>query len=598
MELKTKKLVAIKFGVSEHKRSNYLNFYFSAANAFLNLIGVKKNETEKIYNQFLSCGVYERKKENKKISRELAFFKNKFPLYYLNDNDEIEITNLAKKILENPNEKIFNGKTYLENALILYLIKQYPEENIKNNPFFCAIDFAKEEKYNRKEFISKIFKLKSEEIKEFIKEIKEKIKIKSLLDKYFKFLSGIPNVKKDNQIKKFQNKRDELIKILIENILFKESDEKLILDKLYEFINEYKELRNLKKIKNFTKAYKKIFKLNEKDLSKFILDYESKNKEKYFNLIKNIDINYLLENFYFVNKKGEYESLIQKYLFQTDFFLNKKNKIHINPKHIQYINDLEENYNEILKIKLDDENIIKKFENLDIKNNNKNKDISIREIINEYYDEQFYNDFFEIISLSDEKNINQKLIKLGYENEHINGILDAPTIFEFVINLFFFKLFYKEDILNINEISDEELTNNFKESINTYLTTNLIPQRFASGNRSDAIFKKQKILIEPTLQIKRQVKHELNSITDHLKKIGYNSSILVAPKISKDFLPQVISYKHYDNYSWIILPFNVNMLIKIKNSNYSKELFYKIKNDFENCETYKDVNITFQKYNH
>ncbi|BDV02469.1 MAG: AlwI family type II restriction endonuclease [Candidatus Hepatoplasma vulgare] len=585
------KLIAIKFGQSEHKRVNYLNFYFAAALSFQNLIGIKINNIEKINKEFLKNEVYEIEKKETNIKRELTFFKNGFPLYFENKNKEIEVTNLTKKILENGDKKIFNGRTYLENVLILYLIKKYPENEIINNPFFCALNFAEEEKYTKKEFIDKIFKLNKEKIQNYL----EQISLDDYINIYFKFKSGNPESKKDLEIKKFQNKKNELIEELARNVLSKKNNQEIVLNKLYILINEYMKLRDLKKISIFPKTFKKIFQLKDSDLYKFILDYEKKDKQKYFDLIKNMNFNYLIENFYFENKKGDYGNLIWKYLINTNFFLIKEDKISINPKCEEYINDLKNNYYEILKIKLDDKNIIEKFKNLNIKNKD-NNDISVREIINEYYNENFYNNFFEIISLEDEKIINKKLIKLGNENQHINGILDAPTIFEFIINLFFFKLFYKEEILNINKISDEELTNNFKESINTYLTSNLIPQRFASGGRSDAIFKNQEILIEPTLQIKRQVKHELNSITDHLKKVGYHYSVLVAPKISNDFLPQVISYKDYD-YSWIILPFNTNILIKIKESDYSTDLFNEIKNDFKNCNTYKEVSNIFKKYN-
>jgi hypothetical protein len=576
----------VKFGRSEHKRFNITDFYLNAAKSFKNLEGININDNKKIYKELLDNKIYKKDKFIKKIGREISFFKNSFPLYDTIDN-KIKITKLTKNILEFTNEKIFNGKDYFENSMILFLIKEYPSKNINENPFFYAINLVKKKDISKENFSLKIFKMNENNIKKDLMEISFNDAIK----KYFKYRSGNPNPKKDKDLIKFQSKKNELIKLLLEYVFYK-IDIKKIVDYLYEFIKDYEYLKNKKLISNFPKAYKKIFNLNETKIFSFIKNFENNNINGYINFIKEkINIDYLIENFYFENKKSDYINLIDKYLFFTEFFVIEKNSVKINKVYKEYIDDLRENYDEILRISLKNDNIIEKLLKLDFKN--KENYFSIRKIILNNYNDAFFDAFFDIF-LNPKKDINKDLMKLSLENNHINNILDPPTFFEFIINLFFFKLFYEEKILNDKNYSDNYLTNEFRKSINTYLSTNLIPRRFASGNKSDGIFYEEKILIEPSLQLKNQIKHELSSILNHLKKSDFKTSVFISPQIEEDFLIQSISYK-YKNL--LILPISIKILKKINDSNCPEKLFYQIKKEFLNCVDFNQVLDTYNKYN-
>lgn len=594
MELKKSKekieFKAIKFGVSEHKRSNILDFYFAAAKSFKNLNNVNYDDNDQIYKELLKNKVYEKSKINKNIGREKTFFKNRFPLYE-NIENKIKITKLSEKILNFSEKKIFNGKSYLENSLIIFLIQSYPTRKIYENPFFYAINLAKNGNFSKEKFLQNIFEINKKKIYENLKEINRD----ELIKKYFKFKSGNPNPTKDKGLIEFHNKKNKLIKLIVD-YSYKKNNEKEVIDYLYKFIKYYEILNNKKLISNLPKVFIKIFNFNKRKISIFINDFEKNNLNKYFNFMKeNIDLIFLLENFYFLNKKNDYISLINKYLFNTDFFIVINNFVKINKIYKIYIENLEKNYNEILKISLKEDDIIDELKKLDFKND-VNEFFSIRKIINLNYNELFFDSFFDIF-INQENNVNnfnKKLMKLSLKNNHINGILDPPTFFEFTVNLFFFILFYKDKISNESKYSDDYLTKEFEKCINTNLSTNLIPIRFASGNRSDAVFFKEKILIEPSLQMKNQIKHELNSIINHLKKYNFNYSIFIAPEIEEDFLIQTISYKYRDQ---IILPMSIKSLKKIKDSNFDIKLFLEIKKEFSDCEKFSEVSHIYNKYN-
>lgn len=583
MELKEHRLT--KFGVSEHKRRDYIFFYYQSASSFSELEGTDIKNVNLIYKKLLKKGVYLRKKKKINISRELTFFKNKFPLYELR-NEKIYPTILTKNILKNYDKKIFFGKTYLENAIILFLIKQYKTKEIDNHPFYYSLKLAKQENLRKKEWIDKILLMNK---KDLLKKLTKESDFLDLIN-FFHIGSGIPNVKKYKQLQNFQNDANKLVEQIIKNIFSKNKDEIKIIDSLYILINDFLNLRKEGLLKNFPKGLISLFEFRgNTGIYLFIKNYQNNNLDKYIDLIKNIDIERLYDKFYVKNKYNDYSSLIQRYLFLTNFFIIEYGNVKLNSKYDSYINQLINKYQVIKEMDWKDKNIIDELNKLEISEDiNKNYDFSIREIINNYYTNDFYANLFSKINQS--KNINKTLLDISKENEHINGIVDnPPTIYEFFINLFFFKIFYRKELENTFLISDEKITNKFKKSIRTNLSSNLVPLRFAAGHNSDAIFYDYNVLIEPTLVEKDQVKHELQSIIKHLKKNKYNIAIMVAPTIEDMFYPSAIAYKKYQ-YGYLILPFDNNILIKLNDSKDSLKLFNQIKDKSWKIKEYNLLN--------
>lgn len=153
---------------------------------------------------------------------------------------------------------------------------------------------------------------------------------------------------------------------------------------------------------------------------------------------------------------------------------------------------------------------------------------------------------------------------------------DIPTIFEYLVGVLWYKL------------------NNFKGDLtdffNLQLDANLLPRRFASGNKADIVFKsfEEDILLEVTLTSKdNQRKMELEPVSRHLGKYILKNNkkayaVFIAPYLDPNVLVAFRAYKilnYYDsnnpkNYvnGLKIIPLSIDDLLIIldKDLNYEK----------------------------
>jgi len=194
-----------------------------------------------------------------------------------------------------------------------------------------------------------------------------------------------------------------------------------------------------------------------------------------------------------------------------------------------------------------------------------------RLIKNNFSNEQLIN-LFSKIQKRDDSNI---LKYLEWDS-------DIPTIFEYLIGIFWYK------------ISNQE--GNLTEFLNLSLDSNLLPRRFAGGGQADIIYKYKDhhILLEATLSDKNtQRKMELEPVSRHLGqykiKNGENHyAVFIAPYLDPNVLVSFRSYKHLIYYNPLntdeftsslkIIPLDIDDIIVL------------LKN---NDKSYKDLRLIF-----
>lgn len=121
---------------------------------------------------------------------------------------------------------------------------------------------------------------------------------------------------------------------------------------------------------------------------------------------------------------------------------------------------------------------------------------------------------------------------------------DIPTIFEYLTGILWYKLNnYEGDLTDF---------------LNLHLDANLLPRRFASGNKADIIFRlsDEDILLEATLTTKdNQRKMELEPVSRHLGKYILKNNknayaVFIAPYLDPNVLVVFRAYKilkYYDS---------------------------------------------------
>ncbi len=578
------KFEVVKFGQSEHKRSDLISFYISAAISFKEMEDkrLEIDQNKKVYDILRKNNVLKKDKKVEKISREISFFSykekdnNSFPLFKLN-NKKIISTNLLKNILkynENDSKKIF-GKTYLEHSILFYLLKS-GKNKARKNPLLYAIELAKSESNDYDTFIKNVLEMNIENIFDLYNNCIDDNQIKMFRKEFAKCGSGIPGVNEDREIKQLQELRDSIFFILFDNISNKQNYSK-ILDLVLKY-NEYSKYKN----KNINKAIKKFFgndffkKINDANIHKDVLLQEIKI------ILRKNDIRNFIEKIYLGNKIKDYSYLLSSYFSLLNFFVIENDVVKIDNINATLIDFIINNIEKIYLFDYINDDIFDFYENnLEKIPNNNEFEYSIKEIIKTYYNKQTFEEFFESIKNNyDQNKITENVIKYFSKkrNSHIKGLIDGPTIYEFVINILFFSIFYNND-LNSSDNNDSFLNYEFRKSINTLLTSNFIPQRFASGGRPDAIFNEFNLIVEPTLQLKGQIKHEVQSINNHLKVAKINTGLMIAPQIENDFFSMIYAFQ--EQFQHIIIPINSKILLDIIRSNDSHNELISFVDSFE-----------------
>ena len=215
---------------------------------------------------------------------------------------------------------------------------------------------------------------------------------------------------------------------------------------------------------------------------------------------------------------------------------------------------------------------IKKIKLIYLKNNFDN-------LIDKYFNSQDLKELFLYIQKRDDKKI------LNYKN--IGWDSDVPTIFEYLIGIFWYQISGKKG--------------NLVEFLNLSLDSKLLPRRFAGGGKADIIYKYEDhhILIEATLSDKNtQRKMELEPVSRHLGRYKIQNgkshyAIFIAPYLDPNVLVSFRSYKNLTYYNpsntqqftqgLKIIQFNIDDIITI----------------IDNRLTYEDINKIIDKsFNH
>ncbi|BDU67398.1 MAG: hypothetical protein TYPL_0510 [Candidatus Tyloplasma litorale] len=570
MEKDSKLIKLYKIGKSEHKRTDLISSYFSFIEwAYESKEKPSWKNEKKVCQIFSEIGVYKNKDcntNNLKIGREKSLFKS---LNFIEDIDEIKLTNFAKKIYEDINKErksIFGISRIEYNFLLICLF------NISDNDYqtFDILErILKKENYFYLENLNKINYLMEVDDFKFYKIIKKELDLKS-----------------GGKSKIIQNQKMKL-----------STSKNIFLDKWYEYAYKNSNEENLKKLENWLYECSKVFYdgRSKKFLKKFltyILVGKDKNKmKKLWNdfdktgLLKNIDKNLTRQEV--INKvilrivygvENSYENLIHNHLNSLSlFYLDEKDKvIRINKNCEKFISSIINKKNELLN-EFKKNNYITEERFSEILNINE-QILPDLDAIKKTYLDNYGNlkKVKEIISLFKIKTINgisesessmrNRVWKYIKTSNHINGICDEKTFFEFII-CYAFLIKNNEKLF---DYSSEDFFNIVKKSLNLIFSNkNLIPLRFAPGGRADGLIftKNGSLVVEPTLQLKNQVKMELDSVTDHVNKYNrekeqVSCAYIVAPIIEKRLNVALKSYVDHELISSKAYAWNIDDLIK------------------------------------
>jgi hypothetical protein len=517
-----------------------------------------------------------------------------------------------KQFLKIEFSKISNAKNYYD---------------FKINPFLAIIYSILELGYlTREEFTYLIPTCKNfDEIKKLLEKIKKlqnRKDEKKFINKYiFNKIKNSPNYK-------------SALKCLLENPLNEENFKIAYLDrkskenakfhfKLYKKIIEYyknkhywNEKKKLEKLQNIlialnsikhkSKIYLKLYFFENKNFRKIkkehIEIFEKKiSLKNEINLYKFLF--YLFQFYKWIVNLEEYYDLNRRFLNLTDALIFEDNKIYLDEMVYTYFEGINDDLlsESLLSLSKDDYTL------------RLQKNLSIKEILEQLYisDEEYFNNLKKkypqikkvhdikkaIFDIKKEKKKEKfiHLIKNYFDNKTLKNLLekikerkdkevknymdweaDIPTIFEYLVGILWYKL------------------NNFKGDLtdffNLQLDANLLPRRFASGNKADIIFKSfnEDVLLEVTLTSKdNQRKMELEPVSRHLGKYILKNNknayaVFIAPYLDPNVLVAFRAYKilnYYDsnnpkNYvnGLKIIPLSIDDLLIIldKDLNYEK----------------------------
>lgn len=534
----------LKIGLSETKRKDIKATYIKYAE-WMNLNNNKKISINQIFKDWIELGVYkEEKKEEININREIGLIRKLGFGIIKKEGEEyyIKASEVATNINTESNIKLW-GMEHVDFFYFQLLIKQRYNSNTTSE-LKSIYDYLKTNNYKLDEYI-----LLSLEYKNYIKETVVNANYENIL-KLVRYKSGSKNQEKDNL-------RNKIIELYIE-------------------LQITKDVRIKQSIIYLIKSWS--WNSFSEGLSIFIF---GANITPNFFYNNEIDIDILNENDFI--KRIESKIILgvkSSYLFLIKSHLNSLNILfEFNSENVLVIDDIQKSRIESIL----DHNKVNEL--------NLEKYYTVQEFINFFGINNYYNDIQEEIKIMERYYSKDKLIgilndlkilyKEGKDNmnyinkyigelEHINGCCDKNTFFEFIVGLCFLD--------KSGKITNEEV----RKSLNTKLDTLMAPIRFAPGGQSDIIilYKETIINIEPTTQLYRQSKMELDSARDHLRSsmknnsiYNYGYSIIVAPRISSDLWNDIKGFNEENTNKMSIKLFDIDSLIDMLNS--SQEIYIK-----------------------
>lgn len=529
----------VKFGVSETKRANIKQSYTILVDFVIKNNGKKLNESE-IFQFLKEERFFTGFKVEENVKREMSLINNlgigKTTYYKELEKYLIEKNQVSENWENDEYENKFWGLTSIDYSFFQLLLKQkFNNGNKVGNCFYHIVNFL-----NNKEKITEDILLtieNKERIRNCIKN-KDIISIKNILVP--KSGSKNPEIKKmnDNLVNLFvegkmeeKNNIEEIISLII-NIYEKNGKVSVGIDSL---------------IFNETFSHAKMEKLiRGKKFENWVAE---KINEGYVNFEKRV-FNRIIQGSW-----DSYRHLIKSHLIALDkIFIyevlekDKKEKFSINPLYKDFIEKILINGSQgklnFENEKFYDVNELSSILGVDslVFLPQKISDIE-KKIFDNYYEKKQLIKLLEEIKESYENNKifpdQSKIYKIIRNHPHMKGKVDYPTFFEFLVGM----IFLTKKNIEIIKINKEE-KDIIKRSFRTKLDSNLCPVRFAPGGKADIMIKNQInfINIEPTTQIKNQVKMEFDSSLQHLindllvesklnNKIKNAISIIVAPKI-------------------------------------------------------------------
>ncbi|MGL5438358.1 MAG: hypothetical protein ACRDA7_01335 [Metamycoplasmataceae bacterium] len=554
--------VLIKFGASEAKRKDIKSVYIKYA-FWLKENNGKILTIEEIFNDWKELSIYVGDKKKKmEISREVYLIK-KLGLGKFKKRDSgflIEASEVSLNI-ENDEGKLW-GMEKIDFFFFQIILKQkYLSKNKECNTFKDIFNFLENNNFELNENV-----LINKEYEEYIKKLIID-KDQEGLSKLLRYQSG-PS--KENENYDSENTKGKIIDFFI----------KLQIEKDESFSTSIKNLLLNNKLVELPKGLSFLLfgeGITLKSWFKNIENFPIKildNDEEFFKRIKSRIIK-CCKNEYLYLIRSHFNSLRILFEFNNDNILeidylqkeeikkildsNKLNELIIDKYYspFEFIKIFNLN-NNISFLKEDSSNIFEKFY----------KKENLINLLNEI--KGFYKDGKE-----DSKKFNELLEK----HPHINGLCDKNTFFEFISGLVFLSKCKKTENLDI------------KKYLNLKVDSQYVPQRFAGPGIADGtiILEKELINIEPTTQIFRQTKMELDSARGHLinsmnenKEISKGICIIIAPLITKLLSLDIKGWNEEYKEKMTIKLFDIDSLIEMLKS--EKELSEFIENHSLNRE--------------
>ncbi len=247
-------------------------------------------------------------------------------------------------------------------------------------------------------------------------------------------------------------------------------------------------------------------------------------------------------------KFSEYRYLVEKYVTNLPLFKNDGVEIQLNNKFKKTIENLitTKNILDIGDINEIYEQIVPEEERGDIIDHSK------------FYPE-ITMDFLETMISDYDLWVKKKNIE-NYKSvfKHIEKT-NLPTYYEFVTILYLYK-----------KIAREKSYYDFEKSINTSLSSEYMPVRFASGGRADAVISTEEevIIIEPTIAKGRKLMSFEIGIFSHIDSHNADYCVLIAPEIEKEvsIIADKMRLQTNEHKGWTVYPIDNMKLLRMKNN--------------------------------